>query len=222
MSAHADRMAAQVAAWDEVGDGRAIFLDCYRRMTDAVVDNVGRGRFDDGVWVETLLDRFAGYYFSTIDDETHDVYVPEPWLLAHGAAMSGDGQPIQLLLAGVNAHINYDLVRTLVDVLDDEWPANDEAGRARRRSDYDLINQIIAETADVVQDEVVERRSPWLDLFDRGLGRLDEHLAVRLLGRWRTQVWRHAVEVLDDTDGRDERILVIEQQCARRARWLLL
>ncbi|MEZ5298882.1 MAG: DUF5995 family protein [Ilumatobacteraceae bacterium] len=92
-------MAAQVAAWDEVGDGRAIFLDCYRRMTGAVVDNVGRGRFDDGVWVETLLDRFAGYYFSTIDDDTHDVYVPEPWLLAHGAAMSGDGQPIQLLLS---------------------------------------------------------------------------------------------------------------------------
>jgi branched-chain amino acid aminotransferase len=29
--------------------------------------------------------------------------------------------PLQLLIAGVNAHINYDLVATVVDVLDDEW-----------------------------------------------------------------------------------------------------
>ena len=217
-------MAAQVAAWDEVGDQRAVFLDCYRRMTEAVVHDVDAGRFDDGVWVSALLDRFADYYFLTVDESPDDaeVYVPEPWLLAHAAALSGDGQPIQLLLAGVNAHINYDLVLTLVDLLDGEWADADDDLRHVRQRDYDLINLVIAETADLVQDEVVERRSPWLDLFDRGLGRFDERFAVRLLSRWRTQVWRHAVEIVDDPTDRDRRVAAIEQQCARRARWLLV
>ena len=217
-------MAAQVAAWDDAGDQRAVFLDCYRRMTEAVVDDVDRGRFEDGPWVERLLDRFADYYFVTVDapPDGSDVYVPEPWLLAHAAAMSGDGQPLQLLLAGVNAHINYDLVLTLVDLLDDEWLDADSELRLVRRRDYDLINVVIAETADLVQDEVVERRTPWLDVLDRGFGRFDERLAVRLLSRWRTQVWRHAVEVVEDPTGRDHRVWTIEQQCARRARWLLL
>ena len=216
-------MAAQIAAWDDAGDGRALFLDCYRRMTEAVVDDVAAGRFADGDWVARLLDRFADYYFVTIDPpDGTDVYVPEPWLLAHAAAMAGDGQPLQLLLAGVNAHINYDLVLTLVDLLDDEWPDADDELRSLRRRDYDLINAVIAETADLVQDEVLERRSPWLDVFDRSLGRIDEHLAVRLLTRWRTQVWRHATEVLDDQVGRELRVTMIEHQCSRRARWLLL
>lgn len=217
-------MAAQVAAWDEVGDQRAVFLDCYRRMTEAVVHDVDAGRFDDGVWVSALLDRFADYYFLTVDEPPDDaeVYVPEPWLLAHAAAMTGDGQPIQLLLAGVNAHINYDLVLTLVDLLDGEWADADDDLRHVRQRDYDLINLVIAETADLVQDEVVERRSPWLDLFDRGLGRFDERFTVRLLSRWRTQVWRHAVEIVDDPADRDRRVVAIEQQCARRARWLLV
>ena len=217
-------MAAQVAAWDEIGDQRAVFLDCYRRMTDAVVRDVESGRFTDGAWVSTLLDRFADYYFLTVDPPADgaDVYVPEPWLLAHAAALSGDGQPIQLLLAGVNAHINYDLVLTLVDLLGDEWPESDEERRLVRRRDYDLVNVVIAETADLVQDEVVERRSPWLDVFDRGLGRFDERMAVRLLSRWRSQVWRHAVEIVDDPTDRDRRVAAIEQQCARRARWLLV
>ena len=217
-------MAAQIAEWDAAADGRAVFLDCYRAMTEAVVARISVGVFVDDGWVLRLLDRFADYYFVSIDGGADVVRVPEPWILAHAAAVGHDARPLQLLLAGVNAHINYDLVLTLVDLLDDEWSASDEAHRSQRRLDYDQINVVIAETADLVQDEVLEVRSPWLDAADVGLGRLDERMMVRLLTGWRQRVWRQTVELLDQADESDRarRIDAIERQCVRRARWLLL
>ena len=217
-----DRMATQIAEWDSTGDGRVVFLECYLRMTRAVADRVDEGAFADGVWVDGLLDRFADYYFASIDGGPDAAPVPEPWILAHAAAVGNDAHPLQLLLAGVNAHINYDLVLTLIDVLDEEWADGDHDLRCVRRADYDLINRIIADTADLVQDEVVETRAPWLDVLDRGLGRWDERAAVRLLGGWRSRVWRQATGLLDDAAPlRTDRVRRIEAQCARRARWLL-
>lgn len=219
-----DRMAAQVAAWDEAGDGRAVFLDCYAEMTRAVERAIGAGRFADPSWVALLLDRFAAYYFESVDGGVAGRPVPEPWVLAHAAAVGCDAAPMQLLLAGVSAHINFDLVLALVDVLNGEWASADEHRRAERRADYDEINQVIAETADLVQDRVLERRSPALALVDPVLGRVDERLAVHLLTRWRRRVWRHAEAVLAESDAaaRVERVAMIERQCVRRARWILL
>lgn len=219
------RMLAQVARWEECNDQRAIFLDCYARMTGAVDTAMTNGRFDDGEWVGTLLGRFADYYFAALERwERGEDRVPEPWVLAHSAAVDGLASPIQLLVAGVNAHINYDLVLTLVDVLGPAWGALDGGARERRRGDYERINQTIADTADQVQDAVVERYSPSLDLLDRRLGRLDERWAVRVLTGWRRQVWVQAVDLLDEADvaRRDEKTMRIEHRCARRARWLLL
>jgi len=217
-------MAAQAAEWEAAADGRAVFLDCYARMTGAVQQADEAGRFDDPAWVAALLDRFAEYYFASIDGGAGGVDVPEPWVVAHAAAVGHDASPLQLLLAGVNAHINYDLVLTLVDLLEPEWVGLDDVGRDRRRTDYDRINEVIAETADLVQDLVLERRSPWLESLDRGLGRWDERAAVRLLSGWRSRVWRHAMDVMAETgpSARAARIGEIERQCARRGRWLLV
>jgi len=217
-------MAGQLADWDESHDGRAVFLGCYLRMTEAVVAAVDDGRFRDDEWVTELLDRFADHYFDSIDGGAESHRIPEPWVLAHAAAVGADAHPLQLLLAGVNAHINYDLVLTLFEVLQGEWIDHDDAQRTSRRADYEIINDIIAETADLVQDSVLAPRAPWLALADRALGRWDERAAVRLLSGWRTQVWRHASELLDEPDdrSRSRRVGRLERQCTRRATWLLL
>ena len=219
-----DRMQRLLDEWEVAGDGRAVFLDCYVTMTRAVHAELDDGFFDDDAWVRSLLERFADYYFDSIDGGPDAVEIPAPWGLAHAAAVGHDAAPVQLLLAGINAHINYDLVLALVDVLDDEWPRLDSVGRARRRADYDRINEVIEATADTVQDHVLERRSPWLDLFDRSLGRWDETLAVRLLSSWRSRVWQEATKVLDldEPAARTARTARLSQRCARRATWLLL
>jgi hypothetical protein len=217
-------MAVQLAAWEDSEDGRAIFLECYLRMTRAVLERIDDHGFDDPVWVAGLLDRFADYYFDSIDGGPTHRPIPEPWVLAHAAAVGGGAHPFQLLIAGVNAHINYDLVATVVDVLDDEWRDLDPAGRDVRRHDYDAINDVIAATADLVQEHVLVRRVPWMGVADWALGRWDERAAIKLLTIWRTQVWRHSMELLDDigADRRAERFQALEHQCTRRARWLLL
>jgi Family of unknown function (DUF5995) len=220
----ADRMAALVAAWDAVRDGRAVFLDCYTTMTRAVHAAIADERFADADWVARLLERFAEYYFDSIDGGASGRAVPEPWVLAHAAAVGYDAHPLQLLLAGVSAHINYDLVLTLVDVLGTEWDQLDEAGREQRHADYTAINAVIAETADLVQDRVLERRAPTLAAADVVLGRWDEALVVRLLTGWRNEVWRRAAVILDepDTDRRAALVQRIERRCVRRARLLLV
>lgn len=43
------------------------------------------------------------------------------WQVAHNAAKDPNISAMQKLLLGVNAHINYDLVLTLVDMLEGEW-----------------------------------------------------------------------------------------------------
>ena len=217
-------MAAQLAAWDHAADGRAVFLDCYLRMTHAVLDRVDASGFEDPAWVTRLLDRFATYYFDSLDGGPEGRPVPAPWVLAHAAAVGSDAHPLQLLVAGVNAHINYDLVATTVELLDAEWAELDDVGRAARRRDYDSINEVIAATADLVQDEVLERRVALFAVADTLLRRWDERAAVKLLTTWRAQVWRHTTELLDEPDGgrREARLASIERQCERRARWLLL
>ena len=218
-----DRMRDLVCEWDEVGDGRAVFLDCYAHMTEAVETALERNRFADGDWVGRLLERFADYYFDSIDGGERAAPVPQPWVLAHAAAVGNDATVPQLLLAGVNAHINYDLVLTLVDLLGPDWARTSRDERAVRRADYDLVNCIISETADRVQDDVLERRVPLLDTVDHLLGRWDERVTTRLLAGWRSRVWRQSVDLLDrPPDLRGGRLAAIEHQCARRARWILI
>jgi hypothetical protein len=219
-----ERMTSQVTEWEEQRDGRAIFLDCYARMTAAMNEALARGEFEDSVWVATLLDRFAAFYFDSIDGGETGARIPEPWLIAHAAAVGFDASPLQLLLAGVNAHINYDLVLTLVDLLASDWPDMDDSQRAMRQRDYDRVNDVISATVDLVQDEVVERYARWCDGLDIVLGRLDEMLATRLLVGWRRRVWRQAVTILDETDRSldADRFAAIERQCLRRSRLILL
>ena len=208
--------------WTDSADHRAVFLDCYARMTRAMGRELASGGFDDSAWVEALLDRFAIYYFDSLDAwERGDPRTPTPWVIAHETAVRRRASPAQLLLAGVNAHINYDLVLTMVDVLEPECPTS--ASAERRHRDYDRVNDVIAATADEVQDQVLERYLPWTAGLDVAMGPLDEWLAVRLLTAWRADVWRHAVRLLDD-DAEQRRRVVARRaaQCERRSRWVLL
>lgn len=220
-----DRMFAQAAAWQMAGDRRAIFLDCYARMTANMLRGIDAGRFYDGVWVEALLHRFAAYYFQALagHEQTPDA-VPAPWRLAFAAAAQPETHTLQHLFLGVNAHINYDLVLALNDLLREEWPMLSEEIRRQRHEDHSLVNRIIAETIDAVQDEVVELYTPALALLDAGLTRLDEWLIARLIARWREEVWRQGVTLVQLADPAAQEALrrETERKAEARATTILL
>lgn len=110
---------------------------------------------------------------------------------------------MQNLLLGVNAHINYDLALAVTDLLELEWPDLSENEREARYIDYCYVNKIIAETIDTVQDQVIERYSPIMDVVDIAFGPLDEWFTSQMINHWRDDQWQHAVNMLNSQ--RDDR-----------------
>jgi hypothetical protein len=215
-----NQMQALLARWQAQADRRAVFLDCYRRMTSNMFAALGTGEFQDPVWVESLLHHFAGYYFNALEAyERGHGEAPAVWQLAHTRAAQAGAPALQLLLLGVNAHINYDLVLTVDELLAPEWPALSEAGREARYQDFTRVNRIIGRTIDEVQDEILEPAEPILDLFDRLLGPVDEMLISHVISSWREIVWRRAVELLETSEpaGRTAIVLQVEEDALRTA-----
>jgi hypothetical protein len=197
----AQRMTTLIDQWEATHDRRAIFLGCYRLMTRNMLDAIEVGRFHDGVWVSHLLHRFADYYFAALDRfEQDEPNTPPVWKLAFDATRDENVMTLQHLLLGVNAHINHDLVFSLYDLLQAEWAAATPDQRAQRHADHELVNRIIGETVDAVQDQIVERYSPWTDLMDKLLGPVDEWFASRLISHWREDVWDNALRYLALSD----------------------
>jgi Family of unknown function (DUF5995) len=188
------RMATLIDQWEAAHDRRAIFLGCYRLMTSNMLDAIAAGRFQDDVWVSNLLHRFVDYYFDALACyDRNRLDAPAVWQLAFDATRDEDVTTLQHLLLGVNAHINFDLVFTLVDLLAREWAELTDERRAQRHADHTLVNRITGETVDAVQDQVIDQHSPWYDFVDKLLGPVDEWLTSRLISHWREEVWDNAV-----------------------------
>ena len=210
-----EQMGMLVAQWQADGDDRALFLDCYRMMTGNVMSAIQAQEFNDSPWVRRLLSNFADYYFEALQDyQLYPDSAPQAWQLAHNAAADPHVTALQKLLLGVNAHINYDLVLTLVDLLAPEWGQHSPAQRQSRYADHCQINQIIGQTIDAVQDQVLEPAMPLMALVDRLLGPVDEFLISSLISQWRELVWINASGLLEmgDADQRTARIAEIEQE----------
>lgn len=199
-SAHVtERMQNLVDQWKDAGDGRAVFLHCYLLMTQNMLSAIDDRQFNDSVWTHLLLRHFADYYFAALESYEQRGRVPRVWQVAYDAARRPDTHVVQNLMLGVNAHINYDLVLTLVDILAPEWEALSEEGRAQRYADHCTVNAVIGRTIDSVQDGVLEPLSPSLEVVDWLLGPFDEWLTSRLIAHWRDKVWQDAVTLLEMT-----------------------
>jgi len=218
----ADRLATMVAEWEPTGDRRAIFADAYGHMTIRMTEAIEADQFGDSVWVGRLLDGFADYYFVACDD--HGIGgdgCPGVWRNALDACADDGTHPLQLLLLGINAHINHDLVFALSDVLDD-WDDLTPPQRALRLDDHRSVNDVIGSTVDEVQDVVVARWSPGMGTLDRALGPLDEWVFSRMIAEWREDVWEASQRLLmAREEDRPDIERAIHERSQRTARLIL-
>lgn len=215
------QMQALIQNWTDCDDSRRIFLSCYQLMTLNMLKAVEHDEFYDSNWVNILLNRFADYYFIALDQyETDPQAAPMVWQLAHNATRNSKAMAIQSLILGVNAHINYDLVLTLVDVLTPEWHTLDETQRKNRYNDHDRVNTIIASTIDAVQDDILEPAMPFMEFVDTIFGRLDEHLISKMIRGWRENVWNYATHILslENNHNRLELIAQVEKDALKIGR----
>jgi hypothetical protein len=217
-----DRMQERIDRWDQANDPRAVFLSCYVLMTRNVLGALDTGEFADAAWVSHLLNHFAGYYFDALDAyEAGEERAPDVWRRAHDAARRPNTPAISLLLLGVNAHINYDLVLAVADRLGPEWPALSDEGRRARYEDYCRVNDVIGRTIDSVQDTILDRREHIMALVDTLFGPVDEWLVSRGITEWREEVWRHAIRRVETTDDAQREVLRQEVEAAAM-RWARL
>src|SRR5690554_1596663 len=213
------KMEQYLDQWKSCNDSRLIFLNCYYLMSSNMVQAINNNEFHDTVWVNKLLCRFADYYFENLACYDCGEAPSKIWEYTHKLTCENKLSHIQALILGVNAHINYDLVLALHDVLRPEWDELSEETKKIRYLDHSQVNRVIANTIDQVQDEVLEPLDPKLKWVDALLGRLDEYLISRLVTNWREDVWRNTQELMKFKEGHHYEIfrLQLETQALKKA-----
>jgi hypothetical protein len=219
-----EQMQQLTESWEGNDDRRAIFLSCYTMMTRNTLAAIQSGDFEDNAWVSRLLHRFAEYYFDALTAyQRQPGTAPDVWQVAFHASQLPGTHVIQNLILGINAHVNYDLVFALGDVLQPEWGGLSPEQRDGRYRDHCHVNEIIYQTVNSVQDQVVERYSRVMGLVDTLMGPVDEWLTSGLISDWRDEVWENAVQIIE-TSGETERdalLAAIRQRAIQRAHTIL-
>jgi hypothetical protein len=216
----AERMQNLIHTWEAASDRRAIFLECYALMTRNMLSAISKGEFEDNAWVSKLLNHFADYYFNAL--QTYDSMpdkAPIVWRFAFDAAHQPKVHVLRNLVLGINAHINFDLVFALADMLQSEWPDLTPEQRQSRYQDFLLVNKVISETINSVQDQIVDRYDPMMEVVDKVMGPLDEWMTAWMIRDWREQVWSHTTQLLEalDEDERQALASVVEKHSLQRA-----
>lgn len=214
-----------VQKWQSQRDRRVIFAHTYYLMTGNMLSALHEGQFHDRVWVTRLLDKFAEYYFKALEKFEHLPFTAPPiWRVAFQVAENENSYVAQHLLLGVNAHINYDLVSTLIEVMKDEWKTLSPAQKRQRYEDHTHVNRIIETTFDETQQLVIARYSPTLDKLSQVSFNLDNLVISSLIRSWREQAWIHAIDYLE-AGNRDRRLAVLQETeyiALRRADMIML
>ena len=182
-----ERMVAIEAALP-VGDGVGYFNKLYLEVTRAVVVRLRRGEFEQPRFLEQLAVLFSNAYFRALDDFERDpAAVSRAWAPLMEARGRRRVAPIQFALAGMNAHINYDLPIGVLETCE-SFEVSPRDGSPEHR-DYLHLNAILGET----QEEVKKWLATGLiGVVDRALGQLDDIVASFSVVRARDAAWTHS------------------------------
>ncbi|OBI18484.1 hypothetical protein A5714_09800 [Mycobacterium sp. E2462] len=156
------------------------FAVLYKRTTLAIRDAVKDGVFDDGPRMEALDIAFATRYFDALNAYCDPGDQPTlPWKVAFLGDHDGQAIILQHMMAGLNAHITFDLGLAV-------WAI---AGHAMDSlaDDYNRVNTILCkQLPDVLR--VLDRLSPelrWTRLLIPGeIGFLERSLIKLRQGAW--------------------------------------
>jgi hypothetical protein len=164
------------------GDGVRHFNALYLGVTREVLRRLAAGDFEDPRFLERLAAGFSQAYFDALDAPT------KAWAPLLERRRDRRVAPIQFALAGMNAHINFDLPLGVVATCA-ALGLEPVEGTPHAR-DYDRLNGILA----ALQEEAKRRLTGrgLLARLDRALGPLDDVVASFKVARARDAAWVHA------------------------------
>jgi hypothetical protein len=213
-----ERMRAVLDQLETRGDPRRYFLAVYLRTTIAIRDELLAQGFRDTDWVERWDVAFADLYLDALDRADRAEPVPAPWSVAFALT---DQPPLRNVLAGMNAHINYDLPQALLEVIS-SGEFDDPDRMLLRQADHRHVDAVLVRRIAAEGDDAV--RLGRAGRTDRLLRPLNELATRRFLRESREKVWANAVE-LDAArrNGRghlSDRLVELEGLSAGRVRQL--
>jgi hypothetical protein len=156
------------------------FAVLYRRTTLAIRDAVSRNVFQDGPRMERLDIAFARRYFHALNAYFHPDKSPTlPWEVAFVGDHDDQAIILQHMLAGLNAHITFDLGLAVFEIAANTMDSLDV--------DYHRVNGILNDQLpDVVK--VIDQLSPelrWTRYLIPGEIRMLQRSVVKLReGAW--------------------------------------
>lgn len=180
-------------------DGVRYFNTLYLEVTKEVVEALAGDQLEDPRFLEHLAVLFSNAYLRALDDFARaPASVSRAWAPLFAARLDKRVAPIQFALAGMNAHINYDLPVGVRDTC----LAFDLAPRdgSPQHRDYVRLNTILG--------EVQGRVKAWLatgllGVLDRAFGNLDDVIAGFSVARARDAAWVHGQALWSMRDERE-------------------
>ncbi len=181
------RMGDRLADLERERDPARHFLATYRRVTVAVGEAAARGRVEDPAWLGRWDVAFAELYLSALDAWREDpATVPGPWREAFAAPAGLE--PYLHVLLGMNAHINYDMPQSLLQVVS-EADRHDARLMASRERDHHALDGVIVALVPQESRHLVAAAAAAPGVLDRLLLPLSRAASAKLLRESREQVW---------------------------------
>jgi hypothetical protein len=169
-------------------DGVSWFNKLYRRVTERVMTAVADGTFENPDFVTRLDVVFANLYFDALQKFLHDRdAAPRAWSPLFDGNDNPGVAPIQFALAGMNAHINRDLMVALVRVCEEMGLTVEDDSPHNR--DYDRLNPILEEVEKTVRAWFLEGL---VGEFDHLFEKIDTIVANWSVVEARSAAWSHA------------------------------
>jgi hypothetical protein len=178
-----DRMTAIADALPD-SDGVARFNALYLAVTEEVAAQASAGKFEDEETLSLLDVVFADLYFAAYEASSTGAKVPRAWRPLFEARERRRVAPIQFALAGMNAHINHDLVLAIAETCARRGMRVERDSAFHR--DYVAVNRLLELVEDRIKAEFLTGE---LHLADEALGRLDDVLAMWSVARARDAAW---------------------------------
>lgn len=169
------------------GDGVRAFNLMYLVTTRQVDAALAGARFADPEFLARLDVVFANLYLDALaGHEVDPGRTPRCWRALIDARTRPGTCQLQFAIAGMNAHINYDLARALVLTAEE---LGGDPGAGGRRSDFLAINRVLAQTQPMVRRELLT--GPLAE-FDEALGDGDDRVAMWGIEKAREFAWATA------------------------------
>ena len=184
-----DRMQGMAAALPPT-DGLACFNRMYLTVTQAVQAQVNTGLFADAAFMATLDVNFVNRFLAAVNAyRVAPGNAPSSWRVVLDQRADPGLAPLQFALAGMNAHINYDLAPALVQTCTDCATSPDDGPH---HLDFDKVNQTLSVLDPQVRESFEQGALLDLDRQFAGLNDIADNFSITAA---REAAWTHG-EVL--------------------------